>query len=299
VNVRMGSLGKSLVVVVLAALVLAACSSLEAEPGMALEDGEISTSITWGQPTDGAYDNVGTLLFVQNGDGYFSCTGTMIAPRIMLTAAHCVSDQGKPNDVTYVRFEDDAMTGRAGVTLQEWLENEWIEAETVIAHPDWVDYAGFPNTFDIGVVILPVGAGYTPASGFGEIPDLGFLESLRGRDRQDFVAVGYGLQGTLRPFFMDEYVKYQGNVRLVELNSRFNGFGAQSAKFSNNPGVGGGTCYGDSGGPTFYQNTNRLVAVTSFGWAKNGNCVGNDFNFRTDTPAAQSFINDMLADYGD
>ena len=61
-------------------------------------------------------------------------------------------------------------------------------------------------------------------------------------------------------------------------------------KLSNNPGIGGGTCFGDSGGPTFFKETNIIVTVTSFGWAKNGNCVGNDFNYRTDIPAAREFL---------
>lgn len=45
--------------------------------------------------------------------------------------------------------------------------------------------------------------------------------------------------------------------------------------------------------------TNLLVSVTSFGWAKNGHCVGNDFNFRTDIPAAHTFISDVLEEYGE
>ena len=133
----------------------------------------------------------------------------------------------------------------------------------------------------------------------GEIPPLGFLETLKGRDKQDFLSVGYGQQGTLKPFAMNEYERYKGNVRLLEVNSLLSGKGSQSAKFSNNPGVGGGTCYGDSGGPTFFQDSNVVVSVTSFGWAKNGNCVGNDFNYRTDTPAAQDFIFTILEAYTD
>jgi len=39
--------------------------------------------------------------------------------------------------------------------------------------------------------------------------------------------------------------------------------------------------------------------VTSFGWAKNGNCVGNDFSYRTDTQNAIDFIQGVLAEYGD
>lgn len=253
-------------------------------------------AITWGEPDGEEHPNVGTLLFVQNGVGFFSCTGTMIAPRVMLTAGHCVAEAGNNNDVTYVRFDESGLDGIGDYgSLQDWFDAEWFAVTTVIPHPLWDDYALFPNTYDIGAVILE--EEYYPSNGFGEIPPLGFLETLRGRDKQDFLSVGYGIQGTLKPFAMDEYERYKGNVRLLEVKSLISGKGSQSAKFSNNPGVGGGTCYGDSGGPTFFQDSNMVVSVTSFGWAKNGNCVGNDFNYRTDTPAALDFIHMILDAY--
>jgi hypothetical protein len=254
-------------------------------------------AITWGEPDNGENPNVGTLLFVQNGVGFFSCTGTMIAPRVMLTAGHCVAGAGEINDVTFVRFDEDALSGLAEApSLPAWFDSDWLAVETVIPHPLWDDYANFPATYDIGVVILA--EAYYPSNGFAEVPGLGFLEALRGNDKNYFRSVGYGRQGTLPPFSMNDYERYKGDVRLLEVQSFISGNGEQSAKFSNNPGIGGGTCYGDSGGPTFYKDTNTLVAVTSFGWAKNGNCVGNDFNYRTDTASAQDFIDDILSQYG-
>ncbi|MEX1280697.1 MAG: trypsin-like serine protease, partial [Acidimicrobiia bacterium] len=215
------------------------------------------------------------------------------------TAGHCVAgdDADEINDLTYVRFEEDALSGIGDyASLQDWFDAEWMATETVIAHPEWTNYGEFPNTYDIGVVILA--EPYYPPNGFGTIPELGFLEDLRGKDKQDFTSVGYGRQGTLPPFEMNDYERYKGDVRLLEVNSLLSGKGGSSAKFSNNPGIGGCTCYGESGGPTFYQDTNVIVSVTSFGCAKNGNCVGNDFNYRTDIPAAQDFIEDVLAEYG-
>ena len=263
-------------------------------------------AVTWGEPDNSEHPAVGTLLFVDgNGEGFFSCTGTMISATVMLTAGHCVEGGGLTNQETYVRFEDNALEGifhGEDGTLQEWLDRDWIAAEAVEAHPLWDDYATFPITYDIGVVVLsePVNRGVA------EIPELGFLAGLKGKDKQSFTTVGYGLQAFLAgpvqlgadPFFYeDDYTKNKGTVKLIELNSQFSGYGLSSARFSNNPGKGGGSCYGDSGGPTFFKDSNKLVAVTSFGIAKNGYCVGNDFNYRTDISVAADFVAEMLEKY--
>ena len=50
----------------------------------------------------------------------------------------------------------------------------------------------------------------------------------------------------------------------------------------------GGTCFGDSGGPTFDNtNSNLIVAVTSFG---NNNCTGHGGVYRLDEPDDQTFL---------
>ena len=245
-------------------------------------------AITFGQPDGNAHPHVGTLLFVQNGEGYFSCTGTLISPTVMLTAGHCVEGGGVENSVTYVRFAEHALDDREDyASTQEWLNAEWILAADVIPHPQFDDFAAFPNTYDVGLVILsePV---MLPV--YGVLPTEGLLDSVlaaKGNKSNWFTAVGYGAQGILNPFESDEYARYRATARLIELNSTNTG-NEQSAKFTNNPGKGrGGTCFGDSGGPVFYQNTPIIAAIVSWG---NTPCIGVDFQFRIDTDLALDFI---------
>lgn len=245
-------------------------------------------AITFGQPDGNEHPHVGTLLFVQNGVGFFSCTGTLISPTVMLTAGHCTEEGGVKNSVTYVRFTEHALDDRANyASTQAWLDAKWIKATDVIPHPQYDDFAAFPNTFDVGLVILsrPV---TLPV--YGVLPSKGLLEKVlaaKGRTDNWWTAVGYGAQGVINPFESDDYSRYQTFARLIELKSTTNGPGS-SAKFTNNPGGGGGgTCFGDSGGPVFYQDTPIIGAVVSFG---NTPCIGVDYQFRIDTSTALDFI---------
>lgn len=261
--------------------------------GLAISLGAISTvsAITFGEPDGNEHPHVGTLLFVQNGVGFFSCSGTLISPTVMVTAGHCTEEFGNSNDVTYVRFTENALDGIGDFpTLQDWLDAEWILAD-VIPHPQYDDFGEFPFTFDVGLVILsePV---FTAT--YGVLPSEGLLEDVlaeKGNSTNWWTAVGYGSQGILNPFAQDDFARHKTTARLIEVNSFDTGPGA-SAKFTNNPGGGnGGTCFGDSGGPIFYQDTPIIGAVVSFGVTP---CIGVDFQFRLDTPIALDFINNNL-----
>lgn len=245
-------------------------------------------AITFGAPDGDDHPHVGTLLFVQNGVGFYSCTGTLISPTLMLTAGHCTEEAGNVNDVTYVRFDEDALSGIGDyASLQDWFDAEWILASEVIPHPQYDDYAEFPDTYDVGLVRLsePVFVGT-----YGTLPSEGMLDDVlaeRGNGTNWWTAVGYGSQGILNPFAMDDYARYASRTRLIEINSTDTGPGS-SAKFSNNPGKGrGGTCFGDSGGPVFYQDTPVIGAIVSWGITP---CIGVDFQFRIDTATALEFI---------
>lgn len=245
-------------------------------------------AITFGEPDSDTHPQVGTLIFVQNGVGFFSCSGTLLSPTVMLTAGHCTEEFGNTNDVTYVRFNEDALEGRGNyASLQDWLDAEWILAAAVIPHPEYDDFSAFPETFDVGLVILskPV-----PLGAYGQLPSEGLLEDVlaaHGNSTNWWTAVGYGSQGILKPFAMDDFARYKAQARLIEINSNSTGPGS-SAKFTNNPGRGrGGTCFGDSGGPIFHQDTLIVGAVVSFGITP---CIGVDYQFRIDTPAALDFI---------
>ena len=115
------------VVAILSALALSACGSV---PQTASTGAVLQPQITFGQRDGGEHPYVGTLLFAQNGEGYFSCTGTLLSPTVMLTAGHCVKGGGQANSETWVRFDEDAISDYFAPT-SAWLAAKWAKKSIV------------------------------------------------------------------------------------------------------------------------------------------------------------------------
>ncbi|MEN8260417.1 MAG: trypsin-like serine protease [Pseudomonadota bacterium] len=235
----------------------------------------------WAPPDGDAHPYVGLVIFDVEGQPSHRCSGTLLTPTLFLTAGHCTAG----TDAARIWFETEItdpffpFTGGTSIS------------GTPHTHPDFADFAGFPNTSDVGVVILdePV---WMPV--YGQLPDVGALDGLdsrRGLQNQHFTIVGYGLQAVV-PSLMADRVRYQGTPMLVELNSaRTGGF---NIHLSSNRGkrAPGGSCFGDSGGPALLHDSDVVAGVGSF--VLNRNCVGAGFYYRVDTDHAQDFINDFL-----
>src|SRR5688572_935202 len=227
-------------------------------------------AITYGTPDGNAHPNVGLLIaLVPNVGGFAICSGTLVSPTVFLTAAHCTQAIADLKADTYVSFSSGPpFTIRHG---------------TPYTHPDWG--TSFPNTADIGVVVLDQAVtGITPA----RIPSEGFLDDLSTqRSLQDtyFTHVGYGVQG-IKPRAIDQVLRYQGTSSLISLNNALtDGFNIQTTA---NPGNGrSGICFGDSGGPAFYQGTDIVVGIHSF--VLNANCKGAGVSYRVDIGTSLDF----------
>lgn len=254
-------------------------------PALLMAAGVIITATTFGEPDGNRHPFVGTVIF-EAPSGYYSCSGTLLSPTVFLTAGHCTEEGGVANLNSWVKFTPKiAFPGRQNYrSLGAYLDdrkNGWVKGEA-IAHPRYEDFAEFPAIYDVGVILLKQ---RVEMSTYGALPPEGFLETIRTAKDNRFTVVGYGMQGYIKPFLEDVYERYQGQVKLVELNSTFDA--GMTAKFTNNPGSGGGSCFGDSGGPVFYGASNMVTAVVSWGLTP---CIGVDYQFRVDTPLALEFL---------
>jgi len=191
-----------------------------------------------------------------------TCSGTLIAPTVFLTAAHCDQDVAR----VAVTF-DSVYTAGTGTTY--W--GTWH------ADPSCTQAQSDPH--DLAVVVLDNAVtGITPA----RLPDAGSLAGLaRGTS---FTSVGYGAQSVTiekGPTFHYADVRYVATGSLNAVNPAW-------LRISMNPTLGdGGTCYGDSGGPNFLRDTDILAATTITG---DFMCRATNVVYRLDTPAARSFL---------
>jgi V8-like Glu-specific endopeptidase len=155
-----------------------------------------------------------------------TCTGTLVAPRVVLTAAHCVENADAPQVLSVVFAEE---TGRAPGTAR-------VRTIDGRLHPEW--RAG---EHDIGVLILAEDAPVTPVSLRGAtLPADTVGRTVR--------VVGFGLDDDGRRGH-----RRSGTARVAAV-----GEGAFTVERA--PGM---SCGGDSGGPVFLEDA--LIGVTAFG----------------------------------
>lgn len=296
---------------------------------LALAAGPVAAVTAGGTDDNGEHPMVGQLVFYvpdyhtslyEQPGGWFSCSGTLVSQDVVVTAGHCTFAIGL--DGVSTTTEEDRFTASGGngsggndvwftttadasqwegwpatfdengdlnyatqwdryVARRDFLNGdaEWIRA-TSYPHPQYDDRAFYIH--DAGVIVLEE----DQSGPFATVAPENYLQRYAGaRNEHRFEVVGYGLEKVL-PF-----ADYGGDTRMKaepKLNNLVSNPKLTYIQLSNNPHT-GGTCFGDSGGPTF-DNTDStmLVAVTSFGYSPN--CTGVGGAYRLDQPDDLAFL---------
>jgi trypsin len=220
-------------------------------------DALAATRIINGVPT-GEYPAVAGLEIV-DATTMALCTGTLVSPSVVLTAAHCVG--GSPVAIRVTFFPD-------GTTAAHY----WALAYAI--HPEY----SFPDA-DLALVLLEA-----PVAGVASVP----LTARKPRSGKSGTIVGYG---------RDEAgivgLKQKGTVRLRRCPRRVPQLGllpgslGRALCWRSRPGE-QDTCHGDSGGPLLVGG--YLAGVTSGG---DEHCTGSiswDTNVVPFLPWIQSLL---------
>ena len=248
--------------------------------GLVLALGSYSpaAAIRYGELDGNDHPYVGLVMFDDAaGEPMWRCTGTLLSPTVFLTAGHCTYGTTKAT----IWFESQVLRGDPAFNYP--FGGATSVDGTPYTHPQYNPDAFY--LYDLGIVVLD-----TPVvlAEYGTLPQLGLFDPLftqRGRQNQEFTAVGYGLQFTNPARTQADLDRYQATVQIITGDSLFGGGSVfdtddEYVLFTNNASS-GGMCFGDSGGPIFWADTNIVAAVTSYGI--NQNCAGTGGGYRVDT----------------
>ena len=242
--------------------------------------------------TNNVYANTGAFIVrsPSSGNIFPICSGALISPTVFLTASHCTvfyeNDLAPLGFTAHVSF-DNAIPF-ADLTSKG---TRLVPVTQVVGNPGFNQSQS--DNGDIAVLLVPEQRHITPAT----LPPAGLLDELaaqNGLQNAVFTPVGYGLQNRVTgggpPFFQD-----LNPVPRMFAFSAFNALAPAFLRLSQNPSTGnGGTCFGDSGGPNFfnYNGQRLLAAITITGDAV---CRSTNVVYRVDIASAREFLAPFVA----
>jgi secreted trypsin-like serine protease len=237
-----------------------------------------AAGITNGQFDGNQHRNVGAFLWDGNHDGVRTqlCTGSLIAPRVFLTASHCTEFADRFDSEVWVTFDPtDVEDDPTGVIHGTTVTNPLYNARQLYAH-------------DVSLILLDRAVKNVEPVKIASVGLLSRMKADRSIYSTAFTNVGYGThEQIVVPGFGPDY-PWTGD-REFSISS-FNALDPTFIHLSQNLAQGwGGTGYGDSGGPTFIDTANGPVQVST---VSTGDVAlyATSVNTRLDTQEVHDFL---------
>jgi hypothetical protein len=264
-------------------LLVTSLAVLLASPAQAITGG------TADDPDNPTYPNVGAVVAIyapiSEEDPIIWCSGTLVAPTLFLTAAHCVQEDSDL-EILGVTFDAEP-ADEEGTVVSDYIS---VAKADLHPHPGYPGPASDP--LDIAIIVL-ADNDVTPDLPLASLPTLRQFDAMAktALQAQRFTAVGYGSSGRLHepgegsPEFVFPDVRMYAVSSFLALNRAW-------LRLSMNPALDdGGTCYGDSGGPNFLGTggdaTDIIAAITVTGDTP---CRATNVVYRLDSLSAQEFL---------
>jgi len=245
-----------------APIAFAALAALACEPGSDLtpdQTGRSQQPILGGDVSGPADDPA--VVALANTFGPF-CTGTLVTPRAVLTAAHCIDQFDPSNPQLGIFFGSDSSAGGR------------VSVVGGATRPGWDGQVGPDKPNDIGLLILSQ----------SQDPALPLPMNLRAPEQgENYRHVGFGVFDNNMP---SDGRKREGTVTISAVGAGIISSGTAELSI----------CFGDSGGPGFVVNdgVEHVAGVHSFTSTENGGCRAPAGDARVD--AAMDWIQPWLDD---
>jgi hypothetical protein len=220
-----------------------ACSSADvASPPIA----QTSAPIIHGTKSTSSQDMVVLIGFGAGGGWYDACSGVLVAPNLLLTARHCISDTASHDGCAGITGDIPAEQLRiyTGPTRTiDWISNEPQAYGKQTFHDNATSLCGH----DIGLVLLDRSLEFEPIAPvrLDAPPNVG----------DTFTAVGWGVTETTDSTG-DRMQRTDIPIVKVDKTSEFE--------------VGESICEGDSGGPALSTTTGAVLGVVARGGGGTG-----------------------------
>ena len=208
---------------------------------------------------------------------YGACSGTLVAPRVFITAAHCtegLASGTQPIEVTFAPDARDFVAQAGGV------------AHTYPGFCEGCGGAWGRNLGDIGVIVLdkPISLGQ-----YGVLPAPGALDDPGAISTVTHAGYGVASGAAGCAFYRclpgDFGVRMQATSQLVSAGSLSQTY----VKTAKGP---SGMCFGDSGSPVLAGDGPTVLAVHAY--VTDWSCAGVAYATRLDRPEVLSWIRSWM-----
>jgi V8-like Glu-specific endopeptidase len=208
------------------------------------------------QLSDGFAAPLAFIEIQEPGSAYATCSGTLIAPAVVMTAAHCVYDTSRGGNLIGIAKASDIEVRVGSTNVADSTLGVNAGVVSVLPQP-YYRWDGSRHNHDVALLALDRTMPEPPAT----------LAEQRPADGKQLLIAGYGSTSTddqtdpsaLKAALIDAADPETCHLASEEFDPSWLFCGAAAT----DPSVPGGTaCYGDSGGPAFaYENTVANVVV--------------------------------------